>query len=45
MEIRFYWVTGVGYAISGVLYFCTCVYVQYTCALVWRPKAAIRCHF
>lgn len=41
MEIRFYWVTGVGYAISGVLYFCTCVYVQYTCALVWRLKADI----
>lgn len=35
MEIRLYWVTGVGYAISGVLYFCTCVYVQYTCACVY----------
>lgn len=34
MEIRLNWVAGVGYAISGVLYFCTCVYVRYTCACV-----------
>lgn len=34
MEIGYTGLQGWGYVISGVLYFCTCVYVQYTCACV-----------
>lgn len=34
MEIGYTRLQGWGYVISGVLYFCTCMYVQYTCACV-----------